>query len=462
MGYIKTIWKDLPDETTPLNSANLNKIENGIETLDIYIDELNRNFLSLKRIIPYDFPNEFTWADNPLKNHIFTDGEGNFATDFDVSILAPKGKKYYVDGVNGIDTNDGLTPETALQKIITAYNKSDVVEIMVASGHYGDAQGFNNTVIAKSISIKAIDGADVTISTKRGLGSAWVKTDGYTNVYNATRTLIKRVLDYTNVDINGDYIDLVLVGSVALVDSTPNSYYYSGGVIYAHTFDDRPADDEVTVYLDLRNLEVLGNKTVYLENIKLDGGKYCIRASSDVTGAPTILAKNCSFKYAFYDDGVSHYGANVIYQNCTFAKNLNDGISHNMYSSTPTKAIEIDCISRHNGVTEGNDNGSTSHDGCSVIRLKGAYYHNVGPNVADVGGSESVNIACTANDSKGSGDSSKKGFTSSTNNGITGNKVWLDSCVAFGNESDIYSDIDNFIYIRNTRYQKSNNAEIFY
>ena len=34
MAYVKTIWKDSPDETTPLNSANLNKIENGIATLD--------------------------------------------------------------------------------------------------------------------------------------------------------------------------------------------------------------------------------------------------------------------------------------------------------------------------------------------------------------------------------------------------------------------------------------------
>ncbi len=33
MEYIKTVWKDLPDETTPLSAANLNKIEDALETL---------------------------------------------------------------------------------------------------------------------------------------------------------------------------------------------------------------------------------------------------------------------------------------------------------------------------------------------------------------------------------------------------------------------------------------------
>jgi len=30
MAYIKTVWKDLPDETTPLSADNLNHMEDGI------------------------------------------------------------------------------------------------------------------------------------------------------------------------------------------------------------------------------------------------------------------------------------------------------------------------------------------------------------------------------------------------------------------------------------------------
>lgn len=43
MAYIKTIWKDLPDETTPLNSANLNKIENALAELDSNLADIANN-----------------------------------------------------------------------------------------------------------------------------------------------------------------------------------------------------------------------------------------------------------------------------------------------------------------------------------------------------------------------------------------------------------------------------------
>lgn len=33
MNYTKTVWKDLPDTTTPLNASNLNHIEDGIKAL---------------------------------------------------------------------------------------------------------------------------------------------------------------------------------------------------------------------------------------------------------------------------------------------------------------------------------------------------------------------------------------------------------------------------------------------
>ena len=34
MAYTKTTWEDLPSEDTPITSANLQKIEDGIEALD--------------------------------------------------------------------------------------------------------------------------------------------------------------------------------------------------------------------------------------------------------------------------------------------------------------------------------------------------------------------------------------------------------------------------------------------
>lgn len=41
MAYIKKEWKDLPDQTTPINAESLNNIETGIYNNDINIGNLN-------------------------------------------------------------------------------------------------------------------------------------------------------------------------------------------------------------------------------------------------------------------------------------------------------------------------------------------------------------------------------------------------------------------------------------
>ena len=41
MAYIKTVWENLPSETTPINASNLNKIENGIYENSINSGELS-------------------------------------------------------------------------------------------------------------------------------------------------------------------------------------------------------------------------------------------------------------------------------------------------------------------------------------------------------------------------------------------------------------------------------------
>lgn len=41
MAYIKTIWENLPSESTPINASNLNKIENGIYDNSVNIELAN-------------------------------------------------------------------------------------------------------------------------------------------------------------------------------------------------------------------------------------------------------------------------------------------------------------------------------------------------------------------------------------------------------------------------------------
>lgn len=41
MAYTKTVWKDSPDTTTPINATALNKIEKGIGDLDTALTTAN-------------------------------------------------------------------------------------------------------------------------------------------------------------------------------------------------------------------------------------------------------------------------------------------------------------------------------------------------------------------------------------------------------------------------------------
>lgn len=422
------------------------------------------DMLALKKKLSYFAPADFNWKDHPLVGKLYTDGDGRFKTEFDVSELAPTGKKYYVDIVDGLDTNDGLTPATALQRVHTAAKKVDAVEVIVDSGYYDDGYAMNGWAIDKNLSIKAAEGAEVVLSTRRNQEGVWTKTAGYTNIYQVSRSLVLNVFDKKFKDSYGDDFQMLPTNDLTTLDNAPGRMFYSSSILYVHTSDSRIPDVDVTVFLDLYNVQNRGGLTLYLEGIKFEGGKYPVLTQNE-TGTPTMtLAKNCEFKYsgATGSDGATNYGGTTIYQGCLVAKNSDDGFSYTIYNGLPTNGIEIDCLARNNGRTGNNDNGSTAHDGSNVIRLNSTYAYNVGPNIGDVGGSHSWNMDCLIAESKATTDAGNKGVVSASNNGLIGSKIWLDNCSVFGNVSDIYSDIDNPLYVRNTTFGTTNGLQVIY
>ena len=63
MAYVKTIWENLPSESTPINASNLNKIENGIYDNSVNIDNINGE---LDTLTTYSTDEQVigTWVDN--------------------------------------------------------------------------------------------------------------------------------------------------------------------------------------------------------------------------------------------------------------------------------------------------------------------------------------------------------------------------------------------------------------
>jgi hypothetical protein len=408
-------------------------------------------------------PDGFRW--NPAPLALYRKPDGTIATDWDVSDFAYRGagKAYYVSLTTGRDTNDGTTLETAFQSLGKALLMSDVDIVYLDEGVYPRKHAFNSTTIPRSVSLIALPGKKVVLGTHDSL--VWSAESGLTGTYKAARTSVGRVFDAAFTDPFGDYAELTVCGSADEVGDHPGSTYTDGSTVWVRTADSRPPDDRVRVYLAVKNANIEGGKTLYVEGISFEGGTNPLRAANSAAEPDNlkVYAKNCKFKYASATNGLHILGARECFiQNCEAARNRSDGFNYHHYNNRTPMAVEVGSIGRHNGIPgQTNQNGSTSHDGGTVIRVNGMYFSNIGPNVADVNeDTHSWNVGCVSCDSR-------VGVSTTQNVNWQsygpGNRMWLDDCVSVGSLHDLYASSSAAIYVRNVRSHgvwKTNGATI--
>lgn len=354
---------------TSAKRGELETVATELESVKVKVKEFNSDLTSVA--IP---PVGFSWADNPLKNRILTNGKGKFDVDFDVSELKNTvGVSYYVDPVNGSDSNTGLTKSTALSNFNTALNKADVGTIYILNDVYRTLSGAFLSAIDKTINIIGLGDVKIIAGDK----SVYSKTDGYANVYHVKRAGAIRVIDMLSRG-DEDYLELTKVSSIAEVDSNENSWYSDGTNVYVHAKGHRVPDYNIAPLLGISNLLAKGNINLYLENIEFIGGARPARFESS-TGK--LYAKNCQFKFACQSNGngVEVVGGSLaIFQNAIASKNMMDGFNYHQSADglNKPKFIELHCTGRNNGQLKGtggqrSDNGSTAHDGVVGIRVGG-------------------------------------------------------------------------------------------
>jgi len=178
--------------------------------------------------------------------------------------------KYYLDSVNGNDLDSGLSPSQAKKTIAALPEIVSGDKIGIAKGSYFreelNLHNINDLTIgsygfgAKPI----IDCADQCVSAN------FVKDGGYTNVYQYIHAHQVESLFYLSMWENG--LRLKYVTSLALVDSTPGSYYVptssgAGNItFYVHTSDSSSPITNTKIYdASTRNwgLVVNNNCTVF-------------------------------------------------------------------------------------------------------------------------------------------------------------------------------------------------------
>ncbi|PEQ33363.1 hypothetical protein CN467_21880 [Bacillus cereus] len=397
-------------------------------------------------------PAKFTWKNPPImvKKDIF----GRYNVVFDIEKFVPvTGKTYYVDINTGDDAKDGLTPATAFKNLSTTLVKADVKVIYIAPGVYDKSSGWGiseTNFTTTSLVIKPMYKGDIIVGA-HDARLTWA-AEGTPNVFKATRNSVTNVYDSSILDEYGDHKELTKKASVSEVSTSPGSWFADATSVYVRLADDRIPDNKtVWVYMASSNGFVRGNKTMYFEGIKFYGGNEPFEVSSkSASDNLNVYFKDCQFKYGInngFSNGLTVKGArNVYLQSCIASRNQRDGFNYHMYNNINPNIIEVDCIGYNNGVgnAEDNNNGSTMHELGNIIRVNGIYFRNKGPNVVDVGGSQSWNIGCTAYKSLSASTSSEVNFQNQDG------KTWLDGCVAYDSLVDISEAGTGKIYSRRT------------
>lgn len=306
---------------------------------------------------------------------------------------APTGKIYYVDGTNGDNGNDGLTPVTSLRSIDVATAKSDVDEVWLASGDY-DREEAMRTPPTRDITLKCYDGR------ARLLGAnflAWAVDPTYPNTYKATRSAVYNFVDSSVLNKYGYPLEYTEKASAAEVNAEEVSWYTDGASVWINTHPDSSlAANDLLALLTVKIFDIQ-DTSIYVENIDFIGGED-IDVNADA-GATRQRAgfKDCTISYQL-GNGMKVLGnIDVVSENVESALNGDDGFNYHIANSNIPTGIEVNCKGFANGDgVETVDNGSSIHDGGHVARFGGEYYDNNGPNVADVNTSYSWNVMVSA------------------------------------------------------------------
>jgi hypothetical protein len=379
--------------------------------------------------------------------YIKKDGEA-VVSGLDLESMAPIGNECYVDVNIGINTNDGLTPGTPFKSLAKAITIPTATVVHMAAGVYNRANGTNGNVFGRDITIK-VTGGRAVIGSHDDL--TWALSGSYTYTYEATRSSIESIFDTTILDENGDYTALTLQTSIANVNANPGSYYSDGTKIYVRTRDSRVVTNTVRAYLAVNNIKNVGNFKTYLENVDVEGGLSNVRIENVLsTDNAKVYAKNCTFKYSGSDNAVKIIGADSIFESCIAAQGYTDGFNYHLYNNHAPIAVEINCIGRSNGArgVAATNNGSSIHDGGTIVRVNGKYHGNSGPNIADVLGSKSWNVAVEA-----------YGSLITTSQGVNfynDGDMWLDGCVTHNSTYDLATE--GTLSVRNLLTEGENNV----
>lgn len=415
---------------------------NGLLTGSIFRNIFTDIFAgSVLFTIPEMFQDRWTPSFN-----IYENGR-TYTTDFDISTVEPTGTTYYVTKAGNDTTGDGSSgsPYRTLAKAYT--EGADVV--MVGDGVWNRSDGFAaNFNPNRDFAVKAINKGKAII-TRAEAGLSWTQQGSpNSDVYLTSRSAVRTVIDTTAAGRSGETlkdgttpvpIPLESVGSVAACQAQAGSYFTSGSNLYVHTHDSREPDADVLVLLVENIWAPTGDITIYLEGYE-GWGDSAVRLIPSTNNTAILAWKDSASRFggSTADQFETNNISEVYSINCECTDNeQSDAFNYHADQiglTTRINALEVNCRSRRNGNTgASNDNGSTCHDNCNIIRLNCDHQESYGPTYADVLGAYSLNFGCTGGNSLATG-TNQSAFLCGNISTIDGNatKMWVKNCTFVG------------------------------
>ena len=420
----------------------------------------------------FETPDGFTFARSTYFPYsIWRTQSGDIRTNFDpTAYLDTSGYvEYWIDPVNGADTNDGLsaaapkkTFKTASTGMIATVNTGGVAAyIHCIAGTYDINNSWNGgTRFTVPVKVVGYGNGPVVMSLHQT--ATWTNFDPtYTNCATTTTytTNVGQIVDLSTLNAWGDYTRLDEAASIAACDSTPGTWYLDSGTkLYVHRADGASVTNTNTrVYRSAvegaRCSTSTGAQTV-VANIQFEGGNNGnFLADSNATGSAVLI--NCSGKWAGrasspVDAFKARDVAYMICYNCVAAYATKDGFNYQSASGTVPVGVTINCWGHHNGVsTSTSNNGLTYHTACTAIDINGLYEYNYGGNVTII--DSGTQLWCIGTVSRYSyGDIDFGGTTYPTDfYSLTSADLYLDSCISGGSTYALLAEGAGSIDYRN-------------
>lgn len=322
-------------------------------------------------------------------------------------------RQIYVDSVNGSDSNNGTSQNTAyktLKKALGEYNTANAdccVNILGDSVFYAD-ELYGELTNRKSLAIIGENKPKLI----HGELPMWSVYDSDNNTYSATVSFTgKCCVDMANVGLDGLFEGMKAVSNASAVTETENSYYIDGTTAYVHPISGNDASNVIVLKsgygVRWNHATSTTDHFLYMKNLNIIGGYYDLARSSayQVIGVKIeFFAEDCILQHNPIGDGFPHNGYDVSYNiNCNVGFSNTDCFNHHHSGCTTEQVqnsiiVDINCKAREAGYyrnpKQGNDNLFTCHDGENVLRLNCRGMTAPGPSFADVNGCRSVLVDC--------------------------------------------------------------------